>query len=82
MTTTGDKRWKLTPESAGPHNHSPVSERPEGPTETSRAGSIVLTTTARNTGGKRWTPDTTPDKWEKKEPCKKMRGGNRKRDKW
>jgi len=30
-----------------------VSEEPEGPTETSRAGSPVLTTTARNTGGKR-----------------------------
>jgi len=42
---------------------------------------IVLTTTARNTDGKRWTPDTTPDKWEKKGNCQKMTEGNRGREK-
>jgi len=63
------------------YNNNLASEGPEGPTENSRAGSTVLTTTARNTSGKGWTPDTTPDKWERKGPCQKMTGGNRRREK-
>jgi len=69
-TMTGDRRWKRTQERTGPQNNNLVSEGLEGPTETSRAGSLVLTTTVRNTNGKRWTPDTTPDKWEKKGNCR------------
>jgi len=80
-TTTGDKRWKRTQERTGPHNNNLVSEGLEGPTENSRAGSIVLTTTARNTGGKRWTQDTTPDKWEKKGNCQRMTEGSTEREK-
>jgi len=58
-----------------------VSERLEGPTETSRAGSIVLTTTATNTGGKRRTPVTTPGKREKKENCQRITEENKGREK-
>jgi len=39
------------------------------------------TTTTRNTVGKRWTPDTTLDKWEKKGNCRKMTRGSRGRGK-
>jgi len=56
------------------------SQGPEGPMETSRAGNLVLTTIAKNTGGKRWTPDTTPDKWETQPPCQRMTGGNNERE--
>jgi len=80
-TTTGDRRWKRTQERTRPHNNNLVGERFEGPMETSRAGSIVLTTTARNTGGKKWTPGTTPDKWEKKGNCRRMTEGNSGREK-
>jgi len=52
-TTIGDRRWKRTQARTEPHNNNHVIEGPEGPTETSQAGSTVLTTTARNTGGKR-----------------------------
>jgi len=80
-TTTGDRRWKRAQERTGPHNNNLVSEGLEGPTETSRTGSLVLTTTARNTGGKRWTPDTTPDKCEKKGNGRRMTAGNIGREK-
>jgi len=80
-TTTGDRRCKRTQERTGPHNNNLVSRGFEGPTETSRAGNILLTTTARNTDGKRWTPDITPDKWEKKRECRRMTQGNRGREK-
>jgi len=80
-TTTGDRRWKRTQERIGPHHNNLVSERLEGLTETSQAGSIVLTTTARNTGGKKWTPDSTPDKWEKKGNCQRMIEENKGREK-
>jgi len=79
-TTTGHRRWKRTQERTGPHNNL-VSEGPEVPTLTSQVGSNVLTTTARNTGGKRWTPDTTQDKWEKKGPCPRITGSNTGREK-
>jgi len=79
-TTTGDKKWKRTQERTGPHNHNLVSEGLEGPTQTSRAGSTVSTTIARNPGGKKWTPDTTPDKWEKQGPWQRMTGGNTNRE--
>jgi len=79
---TGDRRWKRTQERTGLHNNNLVGEGPERPTKTSQAGSTVLTTTARNRGGKRRTPDTTPDKWEKKGPCRGMTGGNKRREKW
>jgi len=78
--TTGDRRWKRTQEWTGPQNNNFVSEGPEGTMESSRAGSTVLTTTASNTGGKKWTPDTTPDKREKKGPCPRMTGGNTRKE--
>jgi len=43
-------------------------------------GSIVLTTIAKNTAGKGWTPNTTPDKWDKKGPCQKTTEGSNERD--
>jgi len=81
-TTTGDRRWKGTQERTGPDNNNLVSKGPEGPTENSRGGSTTVTRAARHTGWKRWTPDTTPDKCEKKGPCQRMTGGNRRREKW
>jgi len=69
-TTTGDRRWKRTQEPTGSHNNL-AGEEPEGLITKSRAGSIVLTTIETNTNGKRWTPDITPDKWEKKGHCQK-----------
>jgi len=81
-TTTGDRKWKQTQERTGPYKNNLVSERPEGPMEASPAGSTFLTTNARNTSGKKWTPDTTPDKWEKKQPCQRMTGGNKTREKF
>jgi len=60
-TTTGDKRWKRTQERTGPDNNL-AGEEPEGLITKSRAGSIVLTTIATNTDGKRWMPATTPAK--------------------
>jgi len=51
-TTTGDRRWNLTQERTGPHNNL-AGEEPEGLILKSRAESIVLTTIAGNTEGKR-----------------------------
>jgi len=79
-TTTGDRRWKRTQERTGPHNNL-VSEEPADPRETSRAESTVLTMSAENIHGKRWTPDTTPDKSEKKGPCQRTIGENKEREK-
>jgi len=64
----GDKKWKQTQKRTGPPNNL-VSEGPEGPITKSCAGSIVLTTSATTTDGKRWMAATTPDKWEKKGDC-------------
>jgi len=80
-TTTGDRRWKRTQERTGPHNNNLIGERLEGPMETSRGGSIVLMTNARITGGKRWTPDITPGKWERKGNCRRTTEGSRGREK-
>ena len=80
-TTTGDRGWKRTQERTGPHNKNLDSQGPEGPTETSQAGSTILTTTARNTSGKRRTPDTTPAKWEKEGPCQRMTGEKKRSEK-
>ena len=60
-TTTGDRRWKQTKERTGSHNNRVEGEL-EGLITNSRAGSIVSTTIAMNTNGKRWTRDITPDK--------------------
>ena len=79
-----DQDWRqqmeANQERNGLHNNNLVSEEPEGPMETSQPGSTVLKTTARNTGGKRYTLDTTPDKWEKKGPYQRMTGGNKRRE--
>jgi len=74
-TTTGDQRGKPTQERTGPHNIL-AGEEPEGLITKSRAGSIVLTTSAMNTDGKRWTPATTHDKWKWKGHCQRMTEGN------
>jgi len=79
-TTTGDSRWKQTQERTGAQKHL-GGEEPEGLITKSRAGSIVLTTVAKNTDEKRWTPATTPAKWEKKENCQITTEGNRGREK-
>jgi len=73
-TTTGDRRWKQAQERTGPHKNL-AGEEPEGLITKSRAGSIVLTTMATNTDGKRWTPAITPDKWEKEGRCQRMTEG-------
>jgi len=80
-TTTSDRRWKRTQDSerTGPHNNL-AGEEPEGLITKSRVGSIVLTTIATNTDGKRWTPAITPDKWEKKGPCERITEGNTRRE--
>jgi len=65
MTTTGDRRWKRTQEKTWSHNNH-VGGEAEGLITKSRAGSIVSTTIATNTDGKRWTPAITPDELEKK----------------
>jgi len=78
-TTTGDRRWKRTQERTGPHNNL-AGEEPEGFITKSRAGTIVSTTIATNTDGKRWTPAITRDKWEKKGHCQRMTGGNTRRE--
>ena len=59
--TTGDRRWKRILERTGSHNNL-AEEEPEGLITRSQAGSIVSTTFATNTDGKRWTPATTPVK--------------------
>jgi len=79
-TRTGDKRWKQTQERTGLPNDNLVSEGPDRPLETSRAGNLALTKTAMNTDGKRWTPAISPDKWEKKGHCRSTTEGNRKRE--
>jgi len=78
-TTTGDRRWKRTQERTGPNNNL-AGEEPEGIITKSRAESIVLTTIATNTDGKRWTPAITPDKWEKKGHHQKMTEGNTRKE--
>jgi len=78
-TTTGDRRWKQTDERTGAHNNL-AAEEPEGLITKSRAGTIVLTTIATNTDGKRWTPGITTDKWEKKGHCQRMTEGNTRRE--
>jgi len=75
-TTISDNRWKETQERTGPPENL-VREGPAGPMKTSRAGNTVLMRHATNTGGKKWTPDTTQDKWEKKVPGQRTTGGNK-----
>jgi len=77
-TTIGDRKWKRTPEKTGPRNHEVASKGPEEPMENSGAGSIVGTTIARNTVGRRWTQGTTPDKEEKMGNCPRMTEGTKK----
>ena len=77
---TGDKTWKRTQWRTGNSNNL-VSEGPEGPIERSRGGSTVLTTSALNTGGKKWTPDTSLDKSEKEGQSQRMTAGNTGREK-
>jgi len=60
-TTTGERRWKPTQERTG-HPNNVVDEGPEGPITKSQAESIVSTTTATTSDGKRWTPAITPYK--------------------
>jgi len=78
-TTTGDRRWKPTQVRTGPNNNL-AGEEPEGLITKSRAGSIVLTTIATNTDGKRWTPAITPDKWAKEGHCQRITEGNTRRE--
>jgi len=74
-TTIGDKRLKQTQKRTKPPNNL-VDKGPEGPMDISRAGSTFLTIRAINTGGKRWTPDTTPEMWETRSRCQRTTGGN------
>jgi len=60
-STTGDRRWKPTRERTGSHNNL-AGEEPERLITRSQAGSIVSTTIATNTDGKKGTPATTPAK--------------------
>ena len=76
----GDKRWKQIQERTGPHNKNLVSEVAERLMETSGAGSIALTRIAMNTDVKSWTPAITPDRWEKKRPCRHTPEENTKRE--
>jgi len=46
----------------------------------SQAGRIVSTTSATTTEGRRWTPATTPDKWQKEEHCQRITEGNTRRE--
>jgi len=77
MTTIGDPRWKQTQEKPGPPNNL-VNHGPDGVTQTSRAGNIVLTTSAMTTNGKGWMPAIPHEKGEEKglgqRPTKENRG--------
>ena len=64
----------------GPTTTTSSEKGSKGPRRPHELGSLVLTTIARNTCGKKWTPDTTPDKWEKKGPCQRMTGGNTRKE--
>jgi len=70
-TPTGDSRWKRTQEKTGFHKNL-VGGEPEGLITKSRAGSIVSTTIATNTDGKRWTPAIIHDKWKNRGHCQRM----------
>jgi len=72
---TGDRRWKRTQGKTGSHNNLVGGEQERLITK-SRAGSIVSTTIATNTDGKRWMPAITPNKWEKQGHCQRMTEGN------
>ena len=78
-TTTGDGRWKRTQEKTGCHNNL-VGGEPEGLITKSWAGSIVSTTIATKTDGKRWTQAITPNRWGKKGHCQSTTGGKTKRE--
>jgi len=79
-TRIGERRWKQTQGKTGPPNNL-VREGPPGPMEKSRAGSTVSTILLINSGGKRWKPETTPDKWQKKGPSQRTTEGNQGTDK-
>ena len=63
-----------------PHNNL-VNEGPQGPTQRSRAGNVVLTPIATTTIGERSTPAIKLDKWEEKGLYQRTREvGNRGRE--
>jgi len=76
--------WRLEMEANPGQDWATLQPLPEEETEglirKSRAGSLVVTTIAMKTDGKRWTPAIIPDKWEKKGHCRKMTEGNTRRD--
>jgi len=81
-TTTGDRRWKPTQERTGSHNNNLNDEEPQGLIMKSRAGRIVLTTTATSADRKRWMPALTPDKWGKEGCYRRMAEGNTRTGEW